>query len=226
MPTSRVIAALALALSANASVAELIQLDLHGEVIPSAGTRWHNPGPLPHSFHGAIVIDSMVFSSRDLDFKEHDATVGARLDNYRFADVAVVSISIVTDGTVLWNDPEGMALTFEGDNPSRQGLGGYFASIDGEDSAHQSLLLNYDTFPGLTASQAQSHNDVLANLMLSPRRFVAGTYQFTGAWGELAGTLEIGAAAIPEPMPVWALLCGLIALITHRASSMCERRPR
>jgi hypothetical protein len=213
----RLLTVLVLSVVAHAVRAELIQLDLSGAVIPSPGTRWQKPGPVPDTVHGVIVVDSAVFSSRDLDFEKHDPSVGMRLDSYRFIDVPVMSISLATDRSALWNDAAGLTLTFAGDNPSRQGLGGYFAYIQGNDATGQSLLLNYDASPGLTEGQAQLHNDVLANLLLNPGRFPAGTYRLSGAWGDIVGTMDVRAGSVPQSAPLWAWLTGLVALIVHRA---------
>jgi len=216
----RLVGLIALSIFANVSRAELIQLELDGEVVPSPGTRWRDTRPVPNTLHGVIVVDSTAFASRDLDFEMHDPPVGMRLDSYHFVDVPVVSISVATDGWKLWKNAPGLKLTFAGDNPSRQGLGGYFAYFQGNDSASQSLLLNYDVSPGLTASQARFHNDVLANLLLNPGRFVAGTYQLSGPWGDIAGTLDVRVRAIPQSPPFWVWLTGLVALIVHRGLSI------
>jgi hypothetical protein len=211
----RLVGLVALSIVCIVARAEMIHLEMAGEVLPSPGTRWQGPGPVPTTLHGVIVIDSSAFSSRDLDFEMHDPPVGMRLDSYRFVDVPVVSISVTTDGSQLWRDAPGLKLTFAGDNPSRQGLGGYFAYLGGNDSASQSLLLNYDVSPGLTSGQAQLHDDVLANLLLTPGRFVASTYQLSGSWGDIAGTLEVRVEAIPQSPPFW-WFAGLVALIVHR----------
>jgi hypothetical protein len=216
----RLFGLLALAIYSNVAYAALIHLELDGEVLRSPGTRWQAPGPVPDTVHGVIDVDTAAFSSRDLDFEMHDPPVGMRLDSYRFVDVPVVSISITIDGSQLWRDAPGLKITFAGDNPSNQGLGGYFAYLAGNDSASQSLLLNYDMFPGLTAEQAQLDNDVLANLLLNPGRSVTGTYELSGSWGDIAGTLDLHVGVIPQSPPFCAWIAGLFALIVHRGLSM------
>jgi hypothetical protein len=209
----RVVAVLVLWAVSHASVADLIKLEISGPVIAAAGTHWVGPGPTPQSFAGTITVDSLDFASQELHFFEPDPGVGPRLDSYRFDGVRVDSISIAADGSELWSEPDGLTLTFGGDNPSAHGLGGYFAGTGGENAVGQSVSLSYDTFPGLTEAQATAGGDVLRNVLLNTQPFPPGTYQIKGEWGEIAGPLIMQVAAIPEPSTQWALLIGLAALV-------------
>jgi hypothetical protein len=228
MLTLRLVVVLVLTSLSNASFGRIIRLDLSGEVIQAAGTLWRGPGPVPQSFHGTIVIDSRLFGSRDIHFEELDPKIGPRLESYRFVDVDVPSLSIVADGSALWSSPSGLTLTFAGDNASARGLGGYFSYIGGKNSAGQSVLLNYDTFPGLTEEQARSQGDVLANILLSGHPTAASTFRFILHQGQIAGPLDIRMVAIPEPAAIRVFLAGLItlALAVRPARARLEKRVR
>jgi hypothetical protein len=212
MLPSRLAALVVLLIVSNVCAAAFLRLDFRGPVLQEAGTVWLGPGPVPESFEASVVIDTQLFSSRQLIFADYQTGVGPRLDSYTFHDVEVASIVVLADGEPLWTDPEGLTLTFRGDNPSLQGLGGYFAGFEGTNPAGRSFHVTYDSFPGLTSGQTLLHGDSLANILAGQQGFVASLSRFSGDWGVIAGTPQMQVAIVPEPAMVWLSLTGLVAL--------------
>jgi hypothetical protein len=195
--------------------AVLLQIDTKGSVLASQ-SHWLLPTPLPNSFAVSMVVDTQLYSSRHLAFADYGTGTGRRLDQYAFSGVAVSSISVRADNTLLWSDPAGLTLGFGGSNPSSPaGLGGYFAGAGGMNSMNQSFLISYDTFPGLTEGQTNKGDDPLANILLQlgASGFAgSSTVIVTGAWGRLQGESHEIQVSVPEPTVLWLLTLGLVAV--------------
>jgi hypothetical protein len=161
----------------------------------------------------------MVFASRDVHFSRPDASAGPRLESYRLDDVRVTSLAVEADSMELWSDPAGLTLQFAGDNGSAHGLGGYFAFVAGASHDGRSVLLNYDSFPGLTQDQANAGGDTLGNVLLLAQQFAPGTYRAEGAWGTLAGPLILKVLAIPEPSVIVAAVIGVVCVAARMSAA-------
>jgi hypothetical protein len=225
-----IVALVALWIISTGVAAVPLQIDISGTVLGSE-SDWLLPTPFPGSFAVSIVVDTKSYSSRELTFAHYGMGTGRRLDDYAFADVVVLSIAVRADNTVLWSDPAGLTLSFEGANPSApSGLGIYFAFAIGTNSVNQSFLISYDTVPALTESQTLNDGDPLANILLRlGQNGFAGvsTVTITGDWGRLQGVSHEVQVSVPEPNVFWNLIMlGLFAAGFRVCSKLRRLGPR